>query len=113
MEQSSTKEDIHGRRAQKNASKPDPTSDERVLKKYMDAWSGRYKHTHLNSSNMSRGYGSKVTWRNIFSKCKGSVSCYLKYLFGSSYTRNSEYDEENFPECKLFTNHRIDALDRI
>lgn len=50
----------------------------------------------------SRTYGynkSSVSYSNIFSRCRWSMSCYLQYLFGSSYrNREPAYDSDSFPE---------------
>lgn len=102
VEKTSSREDTHGRRAQAPPKRADPTKskDPKVFTPYMHAWSKNLETT-MSFSEKTGGYtSSAVTWRNIFSTCKGSMSCYLKYLFGSQYTRVGAYDEDNFPGSK-------------
>ena len=65
----------------------------------MNAW-GRNYQTNLNFKGKTSYSSSSTSWKNLFTSCKGSMSCYLKFLFGGGYSREAAYDEGSFPECK-------------
>lgn len=62
---------------------------------------GTNNESNNNNNNKKRNL-SRTGWfvweTSIFNRCRGKMSCYLNYLFGSNYGTDTVYEEDTLPD---------------